>query len=91
MYGLLFPQIHNSQHETRQTTVCDEKLHIDSPQLGKKKYVQCILYGWNVNFEQTLQVLQFMHNINILNTYCNDVEDYNTKKNRYYRRKFSFY
>ncbi len=31
-----------------------------------------------------------MHNFDILNTYCNAVEDYNNEKKMYYSRKFSF-
>ncbi len=43
-----------------------------------------------MNFELMLQVVSFMYNIDILHTQCNDVEDYNTKQNRFYRPKFSF-
>ncbi len=42
-----------SQHEMTPPTVGDDKLHIDSPQLSKKNYVQRILYGRNVNFERS--------------------------------------
>ncbi len=48
-----------------QLTVGAEKFYDDSLQLGKKSYVQSILYGWNVNFEQMLQVLLFIYNIDI--------------------------
>ncbi len=34
-----------SQHKTTRPSVGDEKLHINSLQLGKKKYVQCIFMG----------------------------------------------
>ncbi len=51
-----------------QPTVGDEKLHISSLWLGKKNYVQYILYGRNVNLERMLQVLSFMYNIDNLQT-----------------------
>ncbi len=59
--GYYFPRYATrvSQYETTQPTVGDQKSHIDSQWLGKKKkkYVQCILYGWRINFERMLQVL----------------------------------
>ncbi len=56
MYMLLFPTYATriSQHETTRPSVGDEKLHIDTLWLGKKKYVHCILYEQNVNFERML-------------------------------------
>ncbi len=92
--GYYFPRYatRTSQYEMMRPTVGDEKLLIDSLQLGKKKYVLNVFYiygTWILSecfkfYNLCTTLIFYIHNVMMLKIIMH------TEKNRYYRWKFSF-